>query len=404
MTGGVMTQSLTSKIRKFVYENEKWRKECLNLNAAESALIDDKISNLLNSDLSRRAVLGTPGNRYSEGYRYIDDIERILDKLLKKLFNSRFSEWRPLSASVADGVVIHALTSVGDRIVATPSPLGHPTWHENGYAGFRGLKITDLPMEWESLEIDYDRVENLSNKNDFTIAIEGRSLIMFPPDFRKLRDGLGEVPLWYDGAHVMGLIACRLFPNPLDYGFAVLSGSTQKTFSGPLGGIILSNDSERISSIRTATSNDTATPDYGRIAALAATCSEWIRKGNTFGSTIVRNAKALAASLTANGIAVLHEERGFTETHQVAMLSPNGFSAEKTANKLTAANIITTPFPVPDGRGGTRQVLRLGTTEITRNGLKPSQMQEVADAIRLALTDRTKALKRVKSIVRDLKE
>ena len=399
-----MTRSLTSKIRKLVYENDRWRKECLNLNAAESALIDDKISNLLISDLNRRAVLGTPGDRYSEGYRYIDEIERVLDKLLKKLFNSRFSEWRPLSASVADGIIIHALTSVGDRIVATPSPLGHPTWHENGYAGFRGLKIVDLPIEWESMEIDYDRVEKLNQNNKFTLAIEGRSLIMFPPDFRKLRDALGDVPLWYDGAHVMGLIASHLFPNPLDYGFAVLSGSTQKTFSGPVGGIILTNDSKTISSIRIATSNDTATPDYGRIAALASTCSEWVKKGETFGSMIVRNAKALAESLTANGIAVLHEEKGFTETHQVAMLSPNGLSAKKTASKLAVANIITTPFPMPDGKGGTREILRLGTTELTEKGLKTDQMQDVAGAINLALSDTTKAIERVKSIVRDLKE
>lgn len=397
-----MDKRLISKLRKIVNENEKWRKECLNLNAAESALINDKIAALLNSDLSRRAVLGTPGKRYSEGYRYIDEIEKMLDGLLKKLFNSRFSEWRPLSASVADGIIIHALSAVGDSILATPSPLGHPTWHERGYAGFRGLKITDLPIEWESLEIDFDRLERLSPGNKFSLAIEGRSLIMFPPEFRKLRDLVGDVPLWYDGAHVMGLIACGLFPNPLDYGFAVLSGSTQKTFSGPLGGIILSNDGERISAIRDATSNDTATPDYGRIAALAATCAEWVERGDAYGRAIVRNAKALAGSLAANGIAVLQEERGYTETHQLAILSPNGVSAEKTAGKLAAANIITTPFPLPDGKGGEKQILRLGTTEITRIGLKADQMQEVADAIQLALKDTDKAVRRVRSIIREL--
>ncbi len=326
----------------------------------------------------------------------------MLDEMLRHLFKTRYSEWRPLSASVADGIVIHALTQVNDSILATPPPLGHPTWHEKGYAGFRGLKITDIPFDWNNLEIDYEKLGEISGSRKFSIAIEGRSLILFPPDFRLLVEKLMGTPLWYDGAHVMGLIASGLFPNPIDFGASVLSGSTQKTLSGPLGGVILSNDDEAMESIRSATANDTATPDYGRIAGLAATMIEWNYIGKSFAADIIGNARMLAESLHDEGLGVLMEDRGFTKTHQIALLCPGHIDANHGAKMLSAANILTTPFPIPDGNGGTRQVLRLGTTEITRTGFDRHHMPLIAKAIAAAFKDNKEAIARVKSIVASL--
>lgn len=393
-----------SSLKRIVEKNEAWRSKCINLNAAESALINASISSLMQSDLARRAVLGTPGNRYSEGHRYIDELEAMLDRLLKELFSAKYAEWRPMSASVADGIVIHAVTSVGDKIIATPAPLGHPTWHEKGYAGFRGLHIGDIPMDWNALEVNYDKLQRLTSRTKFSLAIEGSSLILFPPDFDRLVSSLNNTPLWYDGAHVMGLIASGHFPNPLSSGAMILSGSTQKTLSGPLGGIILSNDKSTMSSIRVATSNDTATPDYGRIAGLTVTAIEWLRRGKSFASRIVRNAKLLATNLSEEGFTVLQEDRGFTETHQIAAQCPNGFSSASAARLLSSVNIVTTPFPIPDGKGGTRQILRLGTTEITSNGIRRDEIVQVARAIRLAFTDGPKALRVVESVAKSIRE
>ncbi|KPV44341.1 hypothetical protein SE19_08755, partial [Acidiplasma aeolicum] len=238
-----------------------WRSRCINLVASESILWDST-NPMEYKDLSRRAILGVPGQRYSEGGKYIDTIEQITDELLKDVFKAKYAEWRPISGSIADAILIHAFTSVNDKIVATPTPLGHPTWHESGYSGFRGLKITDTPYNWETLEPDYERLAYLTSEQNFNLLIEGSSLILFPPDFSKLKKSVNEVPIWYDGAHVLGLIIGNEFPNPLNFGIEAISGSTQKTMAGPLGGVILTNNGELYNKIVFTTSNDMATPDY----------------------------------------------------------------------------------------------------------------------------------------------
>ena len=392
MNGNAIESEITMDMLKDAVENNRrWRASSLNLNAAESLLFEPFCENVISGDLSRRAVLGRPGNRYSEGGKYIDIIENITDGIAKELFESNYSEWRAMSASVADGILIHALTHVGDKILATPSPIGHPTWHEKGYAGFRGLKITDIPFDWSELDINYEQLSALTSEFEFSLGIHGSSLILFPPDFNKLIKALNGIPLWYDGAHVMGLIAAGIFPNPSKEGATVLSGSTQKTLSGPLGGLILTNSDKVMDKIDICTSNDTATPDYGRIAALAAGMIAWKARGRKFSINVVSNARSLAQELNNLGIKVLMEHRGYTSTHQIAIIPPGNMEAHAASARLSLANIITTPFPLPDGNGGTVNVLRMGTTEITGLGMVPEDMHNIANAINASFTDSEQA-------------
>ena len=388
-----------STLEQAVKKHEDWREHCLNMNAAESVIFDKSSEKFLISDLSRRAVLGRPGKRYSEGGKYIDEIEEITDQVACDLFNSKFSEWRPMSASVADGVLIHALTNIGENIIATPSPMGHPTWHEDGYAGFRGLNITNLPFDWNTLDIDYDKLETLISSSNFSLAIHGSSLILFPPDFKRLVKVLDNIPLWYDGAHVMGLIAAGIFPNPLNSGALVLSGSTQKTLSGPLGGLIVSNDQKIMDKVNLCASNDTATPDYGRIASLAANMIKWKIHGKKFSEAVVTNARSLGEELNNIGIKVLLENRGYTSTHQLAIVAPEGLDAVSAATKLSSANIITTPFPFPDGNGGIVEAIRLGTTEITNKGMNVNDMFKVAKTIKMGFEDVETAKRMIQEIL-----
>ena len=104
-----------------------WRNRCINLVASESILWDSA-NPMEYKDLSRRAILGVPGQRYSEGGKYIDTIEQITDELLKDVFKAKYAEWRPISGSIADAILIHAFTSVNDKIVATPNTCA-PSYH-----------------------------------------------------------------------------------------------------------------------------------------------------------------------------------------------------------------------------------------------------------------------------------
>lgn len=390
-------ERISKELDKALMNHNNWRRTCLNLVASESILWDS--TNALEyNDLTRRAILGIPGQRYSEGGEYIDSIEQITDDLLKDVFEAKYAEWRPLSGSIADAILIHALTSVKDKIVATPTPLGHPTWHGNGYSGFRGLEITDTPYDWENLEPDYDRLSRLTSEENLKLLIEGSSLILFPPDFSKLKRSASGVPIWYDAAHVLGLIIGNQFPNPLKYGIAAISGSTQKTMAGPLGGVILTNNGELYNKVVFTTSNDMATPDYSRYIMLARTLLNWKKDGKKFAERITKNAKSLAEQLVNVGMNVILENKGYTSTHQLGLVSPESFTSENAAKKLSNSGIITTPFPLPD-RKVDSQILRLGVTEITQMGFTEDDMPLIAMAIKTAFSDTSEARNMVNNIV-----
>ncbi len=395
------TEHILNELNNAVLNHNKLRSDSLNLIASESILWDStSLADYV--DLTRRAILGIPNERYSEGGKYIDIIENITEKLLKESFKASFAEWRPISGSIADGVLIHALTSVSDPVLATPTPLGHPTWHENGYAGFRGLKLYDTPYDWNNLEPDYKKLEEFTSDNNMKLIIEGSSLILFPPDFKKLKEASNGIPIWYDGAHILGLIIGNKFPNPLNYGINALSGSTQKTMAGPLGGVILTNNENMYKTIVKATSNDMATPDYSRYVMLSKVLLNWKSSGNSLAKNITENAKTLAEELVNCGMRVILEERGYTSTHQIGLVAPGDMSSEMAAKRLSMKNIITTPFPLPK-EAKYSNVLRLGVTELTQMGATEEDMKIVARIINGAFTNDKDSIDSIKKLLGTLK-
>ena len=136
-----------------VRQHDRYRSQCINLHAAES-VSSPTAQRLIQSDLVRRTMIGDPGGpRFHTGAKYYDEIEVLVIELAKKLYGAHYVEWRLLSSSVADGLVVHSLTDVGDTILALERPLGHGTWRETGYAGMRGLKISDIPFDYEDFNV-----------------------------------------------------------------------------------------------------------------------------------------------------------------------------------------------------------------------------------------------------------
>lgn len=262
--------------------------------------------------------------------------------------------------------------------------------------------MTRMPYSWDALEPDYDNLERITQFGTFSLVIDGSSLILFPPDFKKLRTAAGDLPLWYDAAHVLGLITGNRFPNPLRYGIDVISGSTQKTLLGPVGGLIATNSENIYSRVAVCTSNDMATPDYFRYASLVRVLINWQRGGEKLAERIVSNARQLAGDLAAEGFTVLLEDRGYTSTHQVAFVAPEGYSASRACKVLDSANIITTPFPLPNGNEKS-EVIRIGTTEITQQGAEKDDMKDVASAIKNAFLDVDRAKKSAAELMRHLR-
>jgi glycine hydroxymethyltransferase len=380
--------------------HEKWRlEESINLNAGESAL-SPAAKELLSSDLTRRVADGKSGLRKSKGAKYIDEIEALTLELVKKLFNVEYAEFRLWGGSSANALSIRCLTEVGDTIFAVETPRGHMTYREMGYAGHRGLRIIDIPYDYEEFNIDLEQLRKRAKNVKAKLMIVGTSVFLFPHPLKELHEIAQELgaKIMYDGAHVLGLIATGRFQDPLREGAHVLTGSTQKTLSGPVGGLILHNDSNLNEKVKNLLSGYQGTVGFD-LAALIVTLAEMLQFGGEFMGQVVKNAKALAIALDKEGFDVVGKQFGYTESHTVLVDVSRLGGGMKVAETLEKANIMCSAFSIrpkeqwPNG-------LRLGTTEMTRYGMNETDVKKVAEFIGKTIISREDPRK----IARDVTE
>ena len=384
------SKQIAKRVTDLVRRNDSWRnKMCVNLHAAESA-ISPLASAMLHSDLERRAITGEIGSRHLNGAEYCDEVEAIAIELSKKVFGCNFAELRASSTSVADGIAIHSLTNVGDTIFALEEPRGHQSWRSDGYAGMRGLRILDIPFDSDEWNVDIERLSDLVRTSPKSkLFIVGTHTFLFPHPLREISKLAREsnAQVWYDGAHVLGLIAGGRFQKPLHEGANLLGGTGSKTLSGPPGGILLYDEQELDKKIKKAFSGHVASYGNSRIASLAVTLLEWIEFGASYADQIIRNAKALAKELDLEGLDVAARNKGYTESHTV-ILGVKGLGGGLAAlEELEKANIICSAIrllsPTEPWEG-----LRLGVTEMTRYGMKEPEMKQIAHCMREVLVER----------------
>ena len=380
-----------------VTRNALWRgEECLNLLAPE-APTSPIVRALLSSEVGTRAAEGHIGavQRWFVGTRYIDEIEALAVELLKKVFRTNYADHRLIASMLGNMTVYAALTQPGDTIMSLAQPIGgHSSNRPDGPAGIRGLNIVDVPFDPVKLEVDLDEFARVARQMQPKVVALGASMTLFPLPVRQVADIVGEWggKVFFDGAHQLGLIGGGQFQDPMREGAAVMTGSAGKTFSGPQSGIIVWDDPELTAPIAdTIFPAIAATHQVNRVAALAAAAAEFLEFGPAYMAQIVANAQALAAALHERGVVVLGTERGFTQTHQVILDVRRTGGGLATARKLERANIITNKNLIPsDGPEDWDRPsgLRIGTTEVTRFGMKEPEMARIADLIVDVLDER----------------
>lgn len=382
-------RELVKHVSDLAGKNDAWRSmQCINLNAAES-VPSPSVQAILRCDLSHRAFLGEIGNRRDKGAKYLDEIEAMTIELAKKLFDVDYAEYRPVTGSVADGIAMRCLTEVGDTVLALEEPRGHPSWREIGYAGYRGINVVDIPFDYEKFNIDVDGLTRIIEENrKAKLVVVGSSLFLFPYPLREIHRITSEIgaKLWYDGAHVLGLIAGKMFQDPLREGADLLTGSTQKTLSGPLGALMLHGEEGLDEKIRYFFYGHLSSIGHNRTAALAVALAEMLEFGKDFAEQIVRNAKALASALDKEGFDVVGKGNGYTESHMVASDVKKLGGGQRVATRLEQCNIICSAFKLWT-RDEPYHGIRLGVTEMTRYGMKEPEMKSIAELIRRAVID-----------------
>ena len=381
-----MARAVVSAVKR----NEAWRGEqCLNLLAPE-APTSPTVRALLAAEIGTRAAEGHigPVNRWFAGTRYIDEVEALCVELLKQAFRARYADHRLVASMIGNLAVYTALTDPGDVIMSLPQPVGgHSSNRPDGPAGVRGLRIVDVPFDPVELTVDLDLFAKVAPLVRPRVVALGASMTLFPFPVREMAAIVAEWGgrVYFDGAHQLGLVAGGQFQDPLHEGAAVMTGSAGKTFSGPQSGILVWDDPALTEPLTTAVFPVlAATHQVNRVAALAVSAAEMIAFGETYMARIVRNAQTLGAALDARGIPMLAAHKGYTRTHQVIADVRRFGGGLEVAQRLARANIITNKNLIPSDRpedwdrpGG----LRIGTTEITRLGMRESQMETIADLI-----------------------
>jgi glycine hydroxymethyltransferase len=245
------------------------------------------------------------------------------------------------------------------------------------------------PFDEEEMNIEVNAMIEMIHREKPRLILFGASLFLFPHPVKEAVEAAEDVgaKIIYDASHVLGLIAGGLFQDPLREGADVITSSTHKTFPGPQGGIIICKP-DIAEEIDAAVFPGTVSNHHlHHLAGLAITLAEMIEFGESYARQIVSNAKVLASELHEGGLNVLCEKKGFTESHQVVLDVSDGSSV---AEELERANIITNKMLLPHDsvrRSINPSGLRLGVQELTRIGMKESEMIEIADLIKRVVID-----------------
>ncbi len=345
-----------------------------------------------------------PNHRYYGGQENIDRIERLAISRACKLFHADHANVQPHSGANANEAVYYAWLNPGDKVLAMD--LGHGGHLTHGSPVTRSAKIYDFISYGTDKDgdLNYSEMENLALENDIKLILVGYSAFMKIPDFErvaKLRKQAEEkwgheILLMADMAHVAGLIAAGVHPNPLDYGFNVVTTTTHKTLRGPRGGLILSKgkisnplkkiEEKALENIPTLIDKAIFPGTQGGplehiIAAKAVAFGEALQpEFKTYAKNIIKNAKTLANELQNRGFVL---QGGGTDNHLILIDMKKSFGIDGKFYEITLDKVGLTlnANALPGDKGGAFKPngVRLGTPAITTRGLGEPEMKQLAE-------------------------
>jgi len=383
------------EVLEYTLMHNRWRRyETVNLIASENVMSPLAEAAYL-SDMMHRYAEGKPFKRYYQGTRYVDEVEVRAARLMGELLGGALVDPRPVSGTTANASVFRVLAPCGGKALIAPVQAGaHVSHTKFGTLGALCIEHIEMPYDPENMNVDVDKAVKMVEEVKPHFVVLGASVYLFPHPVRELADAAHAVgaKLVYDAAHVLGLIAGKRWRNPLDHGADVMTASTHKTFPGPQGGIIATRSEELYKPIsRAVFPYFVSNHHLHRLPALAVTAVEMKLYGEQYADQVVRNAKALAEALAAEGFKVLGEHLGYTKSHQVVVDVRQQGGGAKAAKLLEDANIIVNknllPYDPPDAIKDPSG-LRIGVQEMTRFGMKEDEMRQIAIYIRRVLIDK----------------
>lgn len=382
---------------KYIQKEQQRQSEGLELIPSENYVSEDVLK-AMGSVLTNKYSEGYPGKRYYGGNENVDEIEKLAIERAKQLFHADHANVQPHSGANANEAVYFSWCQPGDTILAMSLPAGGHLTHGSPVTrsakiyNFIGYGVT------EDGDIDYEALEQLAREYQPKIILVGYSAFMKIPDFDRVAKVAAQIPdclLMADMAHVAGLIAGGVHPNPLEHGFHVMTTTTHKTLRGPRGGLILSmgkvgnplrKTEHKLENIPTLIDRAVFPGTQGGplehvIAAKAVAFEEDLQpEFHTYAENIVQNAKVLADSLKSKGFKL---QGNGTDNHLILVNIKDsfGFDGKLYEVALDRIGLTLNANALPTDKGGAFRPsgVRLGTPAMTTRGLGVSEMEQVAD-------------------------
>lgn len=379
---------MDKRIKEALDNEIKRQHNNIELIASENYVSDDVLA-LQGSIFTNKYAEGYPGKRYYGGCVNVDVVENLAIEYLQKLFGCKYANVQPHSGSSANMAVYRALLEKGDTVMGMNlSHGGHLTHgHPINFSGI-DYKIIGYDVNPETELIDYDEVERLAKENKPKMIIAGASAYSRIIDFKRFReiaDSVGAY-LMVDMAHIAGLVAAGLHPNPVEYADVVTS-TTHKTLRGPRGGIILTNSEEIIKKInKTIFPGIQGGPLMHVIAAKAQSFSEALDPSfKTYQEQVLKNIKELSKSLEENGFRIVS---GGTDNHLILVdVTSSNLTGKESEKLLDEINITVNKNTIPYDKASPMVTsgIRIGSPAMTTRGLKEVEFYEIGNIISDAL-------------------
>ena len=395
-----------SEVGQVMDKELKRQQRNLELIASEN-IVSPAVMAAMGSILTNKYAEGYPGKRYYGGCEFVDIVEDIARKRACELFGAEHANVQPHSGAQANMAVYFAFLKPGDTVMGMNlSEGGHLTHGSPVNMSGSYYNFVEYGVDAETHRIDYDKLQAQAKEVKPKMIVAGASAYARIIDFKRLREIADEVGamLMVDMAHIAGLVAAGVHPNPVEWA-DIVTTTTHKTLRGPRGGLILCKEEYAKAIDKAIFPGIQGGPLMHVIAGKAVCLGEALKpEFKEYGKKVVENAQALANGLTKRGVKLVS---GGTDNHLMLIdLSGTELTGKElerrldevyiTANKNTVPNEQRSPF-VTSG-------VRLGTPAVTTRGLTVEDMDQVAECISLAIHDFDANADKIRSMVQAICE
>ena len=398
---------MDKEIFDLIKEESIRQNEGIELIASENyASID--VREACGSILTNKYAEGYPNARYYGGCEVVDKVEMLAIERVCKLFNCKYANVQPHSGSQANAAAYHALLPKGGKILSLVlNDGGHLTHGSNVSFSSHFYTFVHYPLNSEGT-LDYDKIEEIAISEQPDLILAGYSAYPYIIDFKRFKEICDKVNCYFmvDMAHIAGLIAAGVHPNPCDYADIVTS-TTHKTLRGPRGGLILTNNEKLIKKINSAIFPFYQGGPLEHIIAGKAVCFKEALEDSfkDYAKLVISNTLTCRNELQKLGVIV-----SGTENHLFLLntLDTYGITGKAAQNKLEEIGITTNKNMIPGDTLSPRETsgLRIGFAAVTTRGCTNEDAKVVANIIHKYLKDEItndKALEQVKHLVKNWK-